>query len=36
VGSTRFSDRVPLPPNWLYCAGPHDLTVVSDSRDAGW
>lgn len=30
VGGRRFTDRVPLPPNWLYCAGAHRLNFVSD------
>jgi hypothetical protein len=30
VGGRRFTDRVPLPPNWLYCAGAHRLDFVSD------
>jgi hypothetical protein len=30
AGQTAFSDHVPLPPNWLYCSGAHDLAVVHD------
>jgi hypothetical protein len=30
VSTTTFTDRIPLPPNWLYCAGSHDITVVGD------
>jgi len=34
AGQTVFSDRAPLPPNWLYCSGKHDITVVRDSAEA--
>lgn len=30
AGGMAFTDRAPLPPNWLYCAAPHELTVVTD------
>lgn len=30
VGGRRFTDRVPLPSNWLYCAGTHQLDFVTD------
>lgn len=30
VSTTTFTDRIPLPPNWLYCAGEHHVTVVGD------
>lgn len=26
--ATEFTDRIPLPPNWLYCAREHAITVV--------
>jgi hypothetical protein len=28
--STEYADRIPLPPNWLYSADKHDLTVVTE------
>jgi Baseplate J-like protein len=28
--STTYTDRVPLPPNWLYCADTHALTIVTE------
>lgn len=30
--ATEFTDRIPLPPNWLYCAGEHAITVVGDDQ----
>ncbi|WP_284163248.1 baseplate J/gp47 family protein [Frigidibacter sp. SD6-1] len=30
VGGRRFTDRAPLPPGWLYCAGEHRLSFMSD------
>ena len=32
--ATVFTDRIPLPPNWLYCADQHHLSVVID-EDTG-
>lgn len=32
---TEFKERVPLPINWLYCAGTHDLTVIADDEEGG-
>lgn len=29
-----FSDRVPLPPHWLYCSGEHAVTVTTDEEGA--
>ena len=34
ASATEFTDRIPLPPNWLYCADQHHLTVVID-EDTG-
>lgn len=31
--ATDYTDRVPLPPNWLYCAGTHALTVVAEDSE---
>jgi hypothetical protein len=33
AGGTVFTDRAPLPPNWLYCSAPHKLTVTADSEE---
>ncbi|MBI1170002.1 hypothetical protein GC209_01265 [bacterium] len=30
-GRTLYADRAPLPPNALYCAGEHDLTVLGEN-----
>jgi hypothetical protein len=30
IGRTSFTDQVPLPPNWLYCAGEHTLNVMHE------
>jgi hypothetical protein len=30
VSTTTFIDRIPLPPDWLYCAGEHQIIVVGD------
>jgi hypothetical protein len=35
VGGRRFTDRVPLPPNWLYCAGDHQIEFVTDLQLKG-
>jgi hypothetical protein len=35
ASSTVFTDRIPLPPNWLYCADQHHLTVVIDEETGG-
>lgn len=32
VSTTTFTDRLPLPPNWLYCAGTHEVTVIGDQE----
>ncbi|HWA89858.1 MAG TPA: baseplate J/gp47 family protein [Rhizomicrobium sp.] len=29
--ATVFTDRIPLPPNWLYCADTHALTIVTET-----
>lgn len=31
--ATVYADRIPLPPNWLYCADKHTLTVVSEINE---
>lgn len=31
--ATEFTDRIPLPPNWLYCAAEHSIAVVSDETE---
>ncbi|KAB0681338.1 baseplate J/gp47 family protein [Aureimonas leprariae] len=31
TGRTIYADRAPLPPNALYCAGEHELTVVGEN-----
>jgi len=28
-----FSDKVTLPPNWLFCSGEHDIEVVSEGEE---
>lgn len=33
--TSTFTDRVPLPARWLYCAGEHGVTVVQDSDGRG-
>jgi hypothetical protein len=33
IGTTRFTEQVPLPPNWLYCSGEHGLEVVREQQD---
>jgi hypothetical protein len=35
ASATSFSDRVPLPARWLYCAGEHSITVVDDVDRGG-
>lgn len=30
TSATQFTDRVPLPARWLYCAGEHSIAVVDD------
>lgn len=35
ASSTVFTDRIPLPPNWLYCADQHHLSVVIDDDTGG-
>lgn len=32
--ATEFTDRIPLPANWLYCAGDHDIAVVTDETES--
>jgi hypothetical protein len=31
---TEFTDHVPLPPNWLYCSGEHQVSVVHDVAES--
>ena len=33
--ATSFTDHVPLPARWLYCAGEHVITVVQDQDGRG-
>jgi hypothetical protein len=33
VSATEFTERVPLPPRWLYCASTHSLTLVSEESE---
>lgn len=33
ASATEFTDRVPLPPHWLYCAGTHTLDLVSEEGE---
>jgi hypothetical protein len=33
-GRTALTEQVPLPQGWLFCAGPHDLSVVRESGEA--
>lgn len=35
TSATVFTDRIPLPPNWLYCADQHHLSVVIDDDTGG-
>ena len=35
ASATVFTDRIPLPPNWLYCADQHRLSVVIDEDTGG-
>jgi hypothetical protein len=35
AGQTVFTEHAPLPANWLYCSGTHDLAVVSEDEDVG-
>lgn len=30
--ATLFSDRIPLPRDWVYCAGEHTITVIGDDE----
>jgi hypothetical protein len=32
ASSKEFSDRVTLPPTWLFCSGEHQVTVVSEDE----
>jgi uncharacterized phage protein gp47/JayE len=32
ASAESFTDRIPLPPNWLYCAGAHAITVVEEEQ----
>jgi hypothetical protein len=32
ASGTSFNDVVALPPMWLFCSGPHDITVTEDRR----
>jgi len=32
ASAEEFTDRIPLPPNWLYCAGAHTITVVEEGE----
>jgi hypothetical protein len=27
-----FTDKVTLPPNWLFCSGEHDIEVVTEDE----
>jgi hypothetical protein len=29
---TEFADRIPLPPNWLYCAASHKIDVIEEDE----
>jgi hypothetical protein len=31
--ATEYTERVPLPPNWLYCAGTHSLTILPEENE---
>ena len=31
--ATTYTDRIPLPPNWLYCADRHTLTIVVEAGE---
>lgn len=33
ASSPDFTDRVPLPPMWLFCSGQHEINVSEDRRD---
>jgi baseplate J-like protein len=33
AGQIVFAEHAPLPANWLYCSGEHDLTVVPEDED---
>ncbi len=35
ASSPSFTDRVPLPARWLYCAGEHKITIVDDLDGRG-
>jgi len=35
ASATVFTDRIPLPPDWLYCAAPHEIAVVGDLQADG-
>ncbi len=35
AGQTVFTEHAPLPANWLYCSGSHDLVVVPEDVDVG-
>jgi hypothetical protein len=30
--SNEFTDKVTLPPTWLFCSAEHDITVVSEDE----
>lgn len=32
ASASNFTDYVPLPARWLYCAGEHSVTIVQDAR----
>lgn len=34
TSAVEFTDRVPLPPHWLYCAGTHALDLVNEEGEA--
>lgn len=33
IGTTWFTEQVPLPPNWLYCSGEHAIEVVREQQE---
>lgn len=33
AGNTDFTEQVPLPANWLYCAGTHAITVLHEQNE---
>ncbi len=35
AGQTTFAEHAPIPANWLYCSGAHQLDVVPEDEDRG-